>query len=81
MQYKTVPFMAVGTTPDASVAAKQMQKEIDAHSKEGWEYVETATITMVVNPGCLAVLCTLGLALLRGTVYATCDVIVFRRED
>jgi sensor c-di-GMP phosphodiesterase-like protein len=81
MRYKTVPFMAVGSTPDARLAAKQMQAEIDTHAKEGWTYVETASITMVVRPGCLEVLCTLGLALLRGTVYATCDVFVFSRDD
>lgn len=58
-EYKAIPFLAsVGGRDEKSAraAAAQLTAAINQHTVDGWELHELTSVSVMVNPGCLAAL-------------------------
>lgn len=52
--YKAIPFSANITEKDnSSVIAGKLQNAINRGADGGWEYIELATCTANIQPGCM----------------------------
>ncbi len=76
-QYLVVPFQgqAKGNLDAKNVigVSRQLQDLINQTAATGWEYVEVASVTIAVAPGCL-----LGLLGVKAS-YTTFDQVIFRK--
>lgn len=74
--YKThqLPQNVEASAKDRNTAVAEMvQRVIDAHAQDGWEYYRADNFTVTTPPGCLSAL--LG----RKTEYASYSVLIFRK--
>lgn len=56
-EYKAIPFLAsVGARDEKSAraASAQLTAAINQHAVDGWELHEVTSVSVMVNPGCLA---------------------------
>ena len=76
-EYLVVPFQgqAKGTLDTKGIAgvSKQLQDVINGQVASGWEFVEVASVTIAVAPGCL--MRFLG----SGASFSAFDQVIFRR--
>lgn len=76
-EYMVVPFQGqakgVVDTKSAAGVAQQLGDLINKQVSLGWEFVETAKVTVAVAPGCL------GRFMGAGASFVAIDQIIFRR--
>jgi hypothetical protein len=52
-EYKVIPFLARADAGDSfEIIAVQLQKVIDEHAAQGWEFLQLASVRLLVKAGC-----------------------------